>query len=85
MIETLACEFGIHRTTVMAHLERRGVARRTPRKLTDQLVKDAAHLYTRGETLAEMADRLDVAPSTLTRELRLAGIPIRHRGRQASE
>ena len=83
-IETLALELKIHRTTVMAHLERRGVRTRAPRKPTDGMVTEAARRYTAGETLAEIAATFDVAPSTLTRELRLAGIPIRQRGRQPS-
>lgn len=62
--------------------------------LTDDLVNlaarryrstaEAARRYDGGETLAEIADSLDVAPSTLTRELQLAGVPIRRRGRRAS-
>ena len=74
----------VHRTTVMIHLERRDIPRRTPRKLTDHMVTDAARLYSSGETLAEIAEHPGVAPPTLTRELRLAGIPIRRRGRPAS-
>jgi Helix-turn-helix domain len=83
-IEMLASALVIHRTTVMAHLERRSVSRRSPRKLTDDLVAEAAHRYASGETLAEIAGIFDVAPSTLTRELRLAGIPIRPRSRRPS-
>ena len=84
-IEVLASTFGIHRTTVMAHLERPGVPRRGPRKLTDEMVAEAAHRCTSGETLAEIATKLGIAPSTLTRELQLAGIAIRRRGRRPSD
>jgi IS30 family transposase len=66
----------------MTHLQRRGVPSRTPRQLTHQLITEAARRYTGGETLAEIAATLGVAPSTLTRELRLARIPIRRRGRR---
>lgn len=83
-IQTLAREFGLHRTTVMDHLERLGIARRTPRKLTDPDVIDAAKRYASGSTLAEIADQLGVALSTLTRELRQASITIRPRGRPAT-
>jgi AraC-like DNA-binding protein len=83
-IDTLARVFGVHRTAVMTHLERREVPRRTPRKLRDQVVADAARRYTSGATLGEIALQLDVAPSTLARELRLAGTPIRRRGRGAT-
>jgi IS30 family transposase len=82
-IEEVGERFGMHRSTVIDHLQRRGVPRRTPRKLTDLAVSDAARRYVSGETLAEIAERLGVAPSTLTRELRDAGIPIRRRGRPA--
>ena len=40
-IEALAFEFGVHRTTVMAHLQRRGVPARTLRKLTRGQVRSA--------------------------------------------
>jgi lambda repressor-like predicted transcriptional regulator len=83
-IEILANTFGIHRTTVMAHLERRGVSRRSPGKLTDEMVAEAGRRYVSGETLAQIAAHLGVAPSTLTRELRLAQICIRSGGRPAS-
>jgi hypothetical protein len=82
--EALAHEFGVHRTTVMTHLQRIGVRRRSPRKLTDQMVIDAAHCYASGKTLAEIAATFDIAPSTLTRELRLADIPIKRRGRRST-
>lgn len=81
-IDTLAQEFKIHRTTVMAHLERRGVPGRSTRKLSHRMVIEAARRYAGGETLAEIAAAFRVAPSTLTRELRLAGTPIRPRGRR---
>ena len=74
----------VHRTTVMDHLERRHVTRRTPRKLTDDLVNLAARRYLDGATLADIARHVRVSPSTLTRQLRLAGIPIRRRGRPAA-
>jgi len=47
------------------------------------MVTDAAHRYTTGESLASIAEDLGVAPSTLTPELRIAGTPIRRRGRRA--
>jgi len=84
-IDMLEREFGVHRTTVMAHLERRRVRRRSLRKLDDQMVTAAAHRYANGQTLAEIAATFDIAPSTLTREFRLAGITIRRRGRPPSD
>lgn len=83
-IDALAHEFSVHRTTVMDHLKRRAVQRRSPHKLTDEVVADAAHRYTSGETLAQIAEHLGIAPSTLAGEFRLAGIKIRRRGRPAA-
>lgn len=80
-VDTLAQEFAIHRTTLMAHLHRRGGTRPTPRKLTQQMVTEAERRYTGGETLAEIAAALGVSSSTVTRELRLGGTPVRRRGR----
>lgn len=48
------------------------------------MVAEAAHRYVGGETLADIAERLDVAPSTLSRGLRLAGVVIRPRGRRVT-
>ena len=84
-IEMLASKFGVHRTTVMDHLKRRAVPHRTPRKLTDDMVAEAAQRYASGETLAEIAAVFDISPSTLARELRLAGVTIRRRGRPPSD
>jgi len=68
------------------------------RRLTDTDIDDLAARYQAGATIETLArkfgvhhttdmdhlKRLDVAPSTLTRELRLAGVRIRRRGRPAS-
>ena len=48
-IETLAHQFGVHRTTVMTHLDPHGIPRRAPRKLTDQMVTAAAQRYASGD------------------------------------
>lgn len=52
--------------------------------MTHQMVTQATWRYTSGETLAEIAATFGIAPSTLTRDLRLTGVPIRRRGRRAS-
>lgn len=49
----------------------------------DADVTNAARPYSSGATLGELARELDVAPSTLARELRRAGRPVRRRGRRA--
>jgi transposase-like protein len=72
-------------STALGRRSRRSPAssRRSPRKLTDVDVIDAAQRYLSGGTLAEIAQRLGVSPSTLSRDLRGAGVPIKPRGRPA--
>ena len=79
-INALSRRFGIHRTTVMNHLESRGVQRRRNiRKLSDANVALAAGHYARGLSLVSVAKEFGVNQATLTREFRAAGIPIRPR------
>lgn len=76
----LAEEFGIHRTTVTAHLERHGVPRRAcVRRLTDADVQEAACHYVAGESLLDVGRRYGVDPATIAREFRNAGVEIRAR------
>ncbi len=73
-------KYGIHRTTVLLHLERNGVSRRpSTRKLTDDDVAMAAAAYAVGDSLATVGARLDVNASTVARAFRRAGLPIRPR------
>ena len=72
-IDTLARQFGVHRATVMTHLERRCIPRRSPRQWTEEMVAGAAHRYAGGEALVQIAANLGFAPSTLTRELQSTG------------
>jgi hypothetical protein len=79
-VPDLVAQFGIHRTTVLAHLERRGIGRRAhQRKLTDVQVAAASRLYESGVSLAELGQRFDVNPATMNKELRRAGVTIRPR------
>ena len=79
-LDELASRFAVHRTTVMRHLDRRGVARRrNVRKMTDRAVKLAAARYQGGLSLQGVAADFDVDASTLAREFRRAGIPVRPR------
>ena len=79
-VRELAVEFGIARTTVLEHLERRGVPRRaSTRKLTDADVQVAAHYYRTGESLETVGKRFGVNTSTIKREFRKAGVEIRKR------
>ena len=69
-----------HRTTVIHHLERRGVhAPAICRKMTDRSVRQAATRYESGESLMVVAARFGVDARTLAREFKRAGVPIRPR------
>jgi len=79
-IDAVARHFGVHRTTVISHLEDHGVPRRgNARKLTDAAVAASAKRYRSGRSLAAVAIQVGVHERTLARELRRAGIPIRPR------
>ena len=84
-VRELAREFGIHRTCVSAHLERRGIPRRANvRKLCDNQVAQAAGVYRAGAALAEVAQLFGVHTETLRREFKKVGGVLRpRRGRQS--
>jgi hypothetical protein len=79
-IAALAGQLGVNRTTVINHLELRGIERRkVVRKMTDRSVERAATRYRAGESLKAVAAHFDVDARTLAREFRRAGVPIRLR------
>ena len=79
-VRELAQAFDIHRTTVLAHLERQGVdRRRCLRRLTDAEVETAACIYTDGNSLKTTATYFAVDAETLRREFKTAGVAIRPR------
>lgn len=79
-IDGLAREYGINRTTVISHLERKGVERRrNPRKMTDAKVEAAAADYSSGRSLAVVAAEFGVCERTLRREFDQAGVCVRPR------
>jgi predicted ArsR family transcriptional regulator len=83
-VPALAASFGIHRTTVLEHLERRGVQRRPKRrKLSDAQVIEATRAYAEGASLKELGAQLGVSAETVRNELARAGGPIRPPGRPA--
>ena len=76
----LAKSYGIHRTTVLAQLERQSVdRRRTGRKLTGDDVERAAVLYLGGESLKATGSYFGVDAETIRREFHRAGVPVRGR------
>jgi AraC-like DNA-binding protein len=81
----LATLLSIHRTTVIHHLEGRGVSRRRiVRKLTNAEVTVAADRYAEGLSLASVAAEFDVHESTLAREFLRAGVATRSRRKRNS-
>jgi hypothetical protein len=72
----LAKQFGIHRTTVTAILQRVGVEPRRFR-LTNEQVVEACRLYPEGWSLARLAERYEVSDMTVRRYLLLAGVVMR--------
>lgn len=79
-VVALAEEYGVHRTTVMSHLERAGIPRRPcTRSMTDHDVAKAAAKYASGLSLIVVAEPFGVSARTIAREFRRAGVPIRPR------
>jgi hypothetical protein len=79
-ITQLVERFRISRTTVMAHLDRRGVQRRAVEKQWDQKrLASAARRYADGSSLATIAAQFGLDPSTVANRFRRAGVPIRPR------
>ena len=81
-VNDLARQFGVHRTTVMAHLTRRETMRpetSTATNWDDDTLAAAARLYANGASLAQVGPRLGVHASTVATRFQLAGVPIRPR------
>ena len=79
-INELAVEFGIHRTTVAAHLDRKRVPRRREASVWDQnALREAAELYATGLSLADVASRFGIDAQTVANRFRRAGVTVRRR------
>jgi DNA invertase Pin-like site-specific DNA recombinase len=76
-IDELASTFGIHRTTVMAHLERQGVPRRNG--AVTKNINEAIRLYEEGWSLARVGEHFGVDGETVRRALRAGGVNLRPR------
>ena len=80
ILDRLTREHEVHRTTVIHHLDRGGIARRrVVRKMTDESVARAAARYDQGASPALVASEFGVHERTLAREFRRAGKLIRPR------
>ena len=79
-ISQLAVEFGIHRTTVAGHLDRRGLPRRSEQTAwDDETLTQAAELYATGLSLADVADQFGIDAQTVANRFRRAGVAVRPR------
>jgi transposase-like protein len=76
-IDELATTFGIHRTTVMAHLDRQGTPRRSG--TVTKNINEAIRLYETGWSLARVGKHFGVDGETVRRGLRAAGVTLRPR------
>ena len=77
-VVALAKSYGVHRSTVTAHLDRRGARRHLG--LTDEQVQRAGRLYLRGLTLDEIAAELGTSQRTVGRAVASLGVPRRPAG-----
>lgn len=73
---TLAREFGVHRTTVARHLDRREVARH-PVGLTPEQAAAAVRLYAGGWSLARIGEHFGVTDNTVRDRLLETGVRTR--------
>ena len=79
-INQLADKFGVHRTTVAAHLDRHGVPRHHDRtEWDDGDLEHAAEMYAAGLSLADLAAVFEIDAQTVANRFRRAGRPIRPR------
>jgi len=76
-----ADKYSIHRTTVLALLERHQVSRRG-RVLTPDHIEQAVSLYASGGSCASIGKELQVNPETIRQALLKAGVAMRSPGRQ---
>ena len=79
-ISQFAVEFGIHRTTVAGHLDRRGIPRHNDHTAWgDGLLRQAAELYATGLSLADVAQQFGIDAQTVANRFRRAGVSVRSR------
>src|SRR3954453_4967321 len=76
---SIAAEFGVHRTAVVRLLKDRGVAVRH-RIISDEDVALARTLYDQGWSLARVGEEFGVAAWTVLAAFRRVAIPTRRRG-----
>ncbi|MFF8186011.1 helix-turn-helix domain-containing protein [Microbacterium sp. NPDC016588] len=75
-MKELARVFGVHRTTIRAALDRRGVNPRA-HAITAAQVATASRLYLSGLSLAAVGEKLGFNAQTIATHLRRAGVSLR--------
>jgi DNA invertase Pin-like site-specific DNA recombinase len=65
----VAARFGIHRSTVAAHLDRRGITKRGLKVLGEAQIEDAARLRIQGVSYERIANQFAVDKMTVWRAL----------------
>ena len=79
-LNQLADHYGIHRTTVAAHVDRHGAPRHDDRTAWDEgALEEAAEMYAAGLSLVDVASRFGIDAQTVANRFRRAGRPIRPR------
>lgn len=76
----IAAKYRMHRRTVAAHLERRGVSLRSPRSLPAEYVAEAVRIYESGVPLLEVGRRFGVSQHAARYAIASTGATIRPKG-----
>jgi hypothetical protein len=79
-ISRLAAKWGVHRTTVAGHLDRRKIPRHHERSAwDDDALASAAEMYAAGLSLADVGAQFRIDAQTVANRFRRAGVPVRPR------
>lgn len=79
LIRDIAARFGVSRTTVIGHVTRNKLPRRSEHGWSELELQAAAAFYADGHSLAAVADQFGADATTVANRLRRAGLPIRRR------
>ena len=76
-------KFGIHRRTVVKHLQRAGIETPDQLKMTPDVLNQAKQLYANGNSLVTIGQQLGVDATTVHKAFKKAGVRMRDsRGRE---
>lgn len=76
-INDLSAQFGIHRSTLLEHLNRADLPRRRYPALQGDELKEARRLYESGQSAATVAEHFAIDASTVYRTLKREGVQMR--------